>query len=365
KGQLLFEIDPRPFQATLEQATGQVAHFEGQLEQAKSQVEQAEAQVAHAASQLQETKAQLAQTQSNQVKTQLDVDKYAPLVQQKAVTQREFDNAVQANAVSKAEIDAAKARVDSMQAQLALTKAQISNANAGIASAKGQLENARAAVKAASINLGFTRIVSPIDGVAGLAQAQVGNLVSTSGAPLTIVSALDPIKVYFTLGEQEYLNYTKTNLADAGQNSGLAKLELELILADGTTYPERGRFYFADREVDPKTGAIRLAGIFTNPGNVLRPGQFGRVRAVTRLEEQALLIPQRAVTELQGTYQVAVVGSDNKVNIRNVKLGERSGSMWVVEEGLEPGESIVAEGTAKVKPGMRVVPKPFASQSSS
>lgn len=363
KGQLLFEIDPRPFQATLEQATGQVAHFQGQLEQAKALVQQAEAQSAHAASQLQEAKAQLAQTQANQVKTQLDVDKYAPLVQQKAVTQREFDNAVQANAVSQAETDAAKARVGSMQAQLALAKAQISNANAGIASAKGQLENASAAVKTASINLGFTRIVSPIDGVAGIAQAQVGNLVSTSGSPLTTVSALDPIKVYFTLNEQEYLNYTRPTLADP-QNASLAQLDLELILADGTTYPQRGKFYFADREVDPKTGAIRLVGIFTNPGSVLRPGQFGRVRAVTRLQEQALLIPQRAVTELQGTYQVAVVGSDNKVTIRNVKLGERSGSMWVVEEGLEPGESIVAEGTAKVRPGMVVVPKPFASQAS-
>jgi membrane fusion protein (multidrug efflux system) len=165
---------------------------------------------------------------------------------------------------------------------------------------------------------------------------------------------VDPIKVFFTLSEQEYLGYAK-------QSESLAQLQLELVLADGTTYPEKGSFYFADRQVDPKTGAIRVAGLFPNAGNVLRPGQYGRVRAITATKESALLVPQRAVTELQGTYQVAVVGTDNKVTIRTVKVGERSGPNWVVEEGLQSGDVIVAEGTLKVRPGMVVTPKPFVT----
>ena len=361
KGQLLFEIDPRPFQAAVDQATGQVAQFQGQLEQATSQVTQAEAQLAQANSQLTQMQAQLAQAEANQVKTQLDVDKYRPLAEQKAVTQQDLDNAVQANVVSKAQVEAAKAGVESARAQLAHAKAQISTAKAGITTAKGQLENAKAGVNTAVLNLGFTRISAPIDGIVGIAQAQVGNLVSTNSAPLTTISNVDPIKVYFTLSEQEYLNYTKPTLHEAEQNGSLAQLELELVLADGTTYPEKGQFYFADRQVDPKTGAIRMAGIFPNPSNALRPGQYGRVRAITKTKESALLVPQRAVTELQGTYQVAVVGPDNKVAIRPVKVSEKSGSMWVIDEGLQSGDVIIAEGTLKVRPGMVVDPKPFAS----
>ena len=352
KGQLLFEIDPRPFQAAVDQANGQVAQFQGQLEQATSQVAQAEAQLAQANSQLSQAQAQLAQAEATQVKTQLDVDKYRPLAEQKAVTQQEYDNATQANVVSKAQVEAAKAGVEAARAQLAHAKAQVGTAKAGISTAKGQLENAKATVNTAVLNLGFTRIMAPIDGIVGIATAQVGNLVNTTSGPLTTVSTVDPIKVYFTLSEQEYLGYTK-------QSGVLDELELELILADGTTYPEQGKFYFADREVDPKTGAIRMAGVFPNAGNLLRPGQYGRVRAVTSVKEEALLVPQRAVTELQGIYQVAVVGPNNQINIRAVKLGEKSGSMWVVEDGLKPGESIVAEGTLKVRPGMTVSPKPY------
>lgn len=359
RGQLLFEIDPRPFQAAVDQANGQVAQFRGQLEQATSQVAQAEAQLAQATSQLSQAQAQMAQAEANQVKTQLDVDKYRPLAEQKAVTQQEYDNAAQANVASRAQVDAARAGIEAAKAQLAHAKAQVSTAKAGISTAKGQLENAKATVNTAVLNLGFTRITAPIDGIVGIAQAQVGNLVSTTSGPLTTVSTVDPIKVYFTLSEQEYLNYTRPSLNDAQQSGRLDQLELELILADGTTYPENGKFYFADREVDPKTGAIRLAGVFPNSGNVLRPGQYGRVRAVTSVKQEALLVPQRAVTELQGIYQVAVVGADNKVNIRSVKLAEKSGSMWVVDDGLQPGESIVAEGALKVRPGMTVSPVPF------
>jgi RND family efflux transporter MFP subunit len=363
KGQLLFEIDPRPFQAAVDQANGQVAQFEGQLEQAKSQVVQAEAQVAQANSQLLQSQAQLAQAQANQVKTQLDVNKYAPLAEQKAVTQQEYDNAVQANAVAKAEVEAAKAGVETARSQIRAANAQIGTAKATIQTANGQIENAKAAVRTAQLNLGFTRIVSPIDGIAGLAQAQVGDLVqpnNPTSPPLTIVSTVDPIKVYFTLSEQEYLSFTKRNLIEARRGASVTQIELELILADGSTYPQKGSFFFADRQVDQKTGAIRMAGIFLNPGNVLRPGQYGRVRAVVATKNDALLVPQRAVTQLQGGYQVAVVGSDNKIEMRAIKIGDHSGSMWIVEEGLKPGEKVVVEGIQQVRPGAVVNPKPAA-----
>ena len=365
KGQLLFEIDPRPFQAALDQANGQVAQFEGQLEQAKSQVVQAEAQVAQANSQLLQAQAQLAQAQANQVKTQLDVNKYAPLAEQKAVTQQDYDNAVQANVVSKAAVEAAKAGVESARAQLRATNAQIGTAKAATQTANGQIENAKATVRTAQLNLGFTRIVSPIDGIAGLAQAQVGDLVqpnNPNGPLLTTISTVDPIKVYFTISEQEYLSFTRRNLIEARHGGSVAQLELQLVLADGTTYPESGSFYFADRQVDQKTGSIRIAGIFLNPGNVLRPGQYGRVRAVTATKDDALLVPQRAVTQLQGGYQVAVVGSDNKIEMRSIKVGEQTGSMWIVEEGLKSGETVVVEGIQRVRPGVIVNPKPAAKK---
>ncbi len=358
KGQLLFELDPRPFQAAVDQANGQVAQFQGQLEQAISQVAQAEAQVAQANSQLLQSQAQLAQAQANQVKTQLDVNKYAPLAEQKAVTQQDLDNAVQGNIVAKAQVEAARAGVETARAQLRAATAQIGTAKAAINTAKGQIENAQAAVRTAQLNLGFTRIISPIDGIAGIAQAQVGNLITTTSAPLTTVSTVDPIKVYFTLSEQQYLNFTKRNLIEARHSASVAQIELELILSDGSSYPEKGSFFFADRQVDPKTGAIRMAGLFPNPGNVLRPGQFGRVRAVTATKSDALLVPQRAVSELQGSYQVAVVGADNKIEMRTVKVGERSGTQWIIEDGLKTGETVVVEGTQKIKPGAAVNPEP-------
>src|SRR5215813_13927428 len=365
KGQLLFEIDPRPFQAALDQANGQVAQFEGQLEQAKSQVVQAEAQVAQANSQLMQAQAQLAQAQANQVKAQLDVNKYAPLAEQKAVTQQDYDNAMQANVAAKAQVEAAKAGVETARAQLRAANAQIGTAKAATQTANGQIENARAAVRTAQLNLGFTRIVSPIDGIAGLAQAQVGNLVQPNNpnSPLlTTISTVDPIKVYFTISEQEYLAFTKRSLIEAQHGSSVVQLELQMVLADGSTYPEPGSFYFADRQVDQKTGSIRIAGIFLNPGNVLRPGQYGRVRAVTATKNDALLVPQRAVTQLQGGYQVAVVGTDNKVELRPIKVGEQSGSMWIVEQGLKRGETVVVEGIQRVRPGVIVNPKPAAKK---
>ena len=357
KGALLFEIDPKPFQAALEQSNGKVAQFQGQVEQATSQIAQAEAQVIQANSQVLQAQAQLAQTHANQVKAQLDEDRDRPLVEGGVISRQEYDNAVQANLAVKAEVNAAEAGVETARAQLAQAKAQVNTAKATVAAAKGQLDNAKAEANTAIFNLGLTRIVAPIDGIAGIAQGQIGNLVSPTSAALTTVSTVDPVKVYFTLPEQEYLRFTKRNLIDGRDGGRVAPIELELILGDGTTYPQKGNFLLADRQVDQKTGAIRLAGIFPNPGNVLRPGQYGRVRAMTSTKHDALLVPQRAVTDLQGTYQVAVVGSDNKVGIRTVKVGDRANSMWIIEDGLKAGDLVIVEGIQKVKPGVVVNPK--------
>ena len=324
KGQLLFEIDPRPFDAALAQAQGQVSQARGQLAQAKAQLAQAQAQ--------------LAQSVANQERAQLDVDKYTPLAKQQAVTQQELDNAVQNNKASLAQIEVSKAGIET-------ARAQIEACNAAV-------ESAQAAVEAAKVNTGFTHLLSPIDGIVGQAQVQVGNLVSPSSGAITTVSTVDPIKANFTVGEQEYLGFSRNSTA-------MSRLQLELILADGSTYSHKGKFSFADRQVNPGTGAIQLTGLFPNPGNTLRPGQYGKVRATTGTSVGALLIPQRAVMELQGSYQVAVVDGDNKVSIRSVTPGERIGSMWIMTEGLKAGERVVAEGVQKVRPGIQVNPKPF------
>jgi membrane fusion protein (multidrug efflux system) len=332
KGQLLFEIDPRPFQAALDQANGDLAKAQAQLAQADSQLLQAQAQ--------------LAQAEANQVRAQLDVDRYTPLAKEKAITTQEYDNSIQSNIAAKAQVKAAHAGVET--------------AKSAIVAANAAVEAAKATVKTAELNLSFTNITSPIDGVAGIATAQVGNLIQPNGAALTTVSTLDPIKAYFTLSEQEYLAYTRRDSIQHKWGAGGPRgLELELVLADGSTYGRKGKFFVADRQVDQKTGAIRLAGVFPNPGNTLRPGQYAKVRAITSTRESALLVPQRAVTELQGGFRVAVVGEGNKVSVRPVKVGDRVGSMWVIEDGLKPGERVVAEGTQKVRPDAVVNPVPF------
>lgn len=365
KGQLLFEIDPRPFQAALDQAKGRLAQAEGQLGQANSQFTQSEAQVGQTQAQVSQSQAQLAQQQANQMRAQLDVNKYTPLREQKAVTQQELDNAVQANEAALAQVKASEAGVQTTQAQVRASVAQTGTARAVIASARAAIEAARADVATAQLNLSFTRIVAPIDGIAGIAQGQVGNLVSASTTtPLTTISTVNPIKVYFTVNEREYLDTARRNPTQSERNAAARQMALELILSNGTTYPHSGTFFFADRQVDPKTGAIRVAGIFPNPDNMLRPGQYGRVRAVTSTKGGALVVPQRTVTELQGTYQVAVVGDDNKVSIRTVKVGERVGPMWVIVDGLKRGEKVVAGGTQKIGPGATVIPKPYIEPSS-
>jgi membrane fusion protein (multidrug efflux system) len=351
KGQLLFEIDPRPLQAALDQAKGDLAKAEGQLAQA-------EGQLAQANSQLLQARAQLAQSEANQQKTQLDVDRYTPLVEEGVITRQEFDNATQANIANQAQVKASGAGVET-------SRATIVAATAGVKSAKAAVQSATAAVQTAELNLSFTRITSLIDGIAGIAPAQVGDLVGPTSGNLTTVSTVDPIKVYFTLSEQEYLSFTKGNPLQSKWGADDGKLQLDLVLSDGTTYAQKGRFFISDRQVDQKLGSIRLAGLFPNPGNKLRPGQYAKVRAITGTKNGALLVPQRAVTELQGSYGVAVVGADNKVTVRPVKVGDRTGALWIIEEGLQRGEKVVAEGTQKVRPDALVNPKPLAPPSAS
>jgi len=308
KGSALFEIDPRPFQAALDQASAN-------LEQAKANLQRAQAQLG---------------------KTELDVARYTPLAKESAISQQELDDAVQANLAAKAQVDQGKAAI----------------------------ESARAAVDSAKLDLSFTKIVSPIDGVAAIATAQVGDFVSPPGEPLTTVSTINPILVSFTASEQEYLNAMKQAAAlGANEHAILNKLEWQLRLSDGSIYPHKGRFYALDRQVDVRTGAILVKVQFPNPGNVLRPGGFGNISTVVKIQKSALLVPQRAVNELQGGYLVAVIGDNNKVSIRPIKVGPKVNTMWIVDEGLKPGDRIVAEGVQKVREGMEVQAKPFQPES--
>jgi len=306
KGELLFQIDPRPFQAALDQAQGQLA----------------------------QAKATLANAEAVQGRTQLDVNRYTPLAKEEAASQQDLDNAVQNNLAAKATVQTAKAEIETYEA----------------------------AVETAQINLGFTRLIAPIDGIAGQALLQVGALASPASGPVTSVSTVNPIKVYFTVSEAEYLDFHKRYPTESTLEAARKNLHLQLILADGTTYPQEGTFYFADRQVDPTTGAIRIAALFPNPGNILRPGGYARVRATVRTQNDALLVPQRAVSELQGSYQVAVVDGQNRVNIRPIQVGPQVGSEWIVLSGLKPGERVVAEGTQKVREGIKVNAKPYEAE---
>jgi RND family efflux transporter MFP subunit len=291
KGDVLFEIDRRPFEAALQQAQGQQAQAEAQLG-----------------------------------KTTLDVQRDTPLAKQSAIPQAQLDNDIQANAAATAVVEANKAQV--AQARL---------------------------------NLGFTKVRSLVDGVAGLAKGQIGDLVGPTSL-LTTVSQLQPIKVYFSISEQEYLPFAaKISEMTSGKRVAGTSKSLELILADGSVYPHKGSIVTADRQVDLKTGTIRFAGEFDNRGGILRPGQFARVRLPIALAKDALLVPQRAVMETQGSYQVAVVTADNKASIRPVTVGERVGDMWIIKNGVEPSEQVIVEGFQKVREGSPVVPKPFQS----
>ena len=272
---------------------------------------------------------ELAKAQAQFTKTKQDVDRDRPLAKEGAISQKELDDSIQAHAASKGSIAAAKATVEQ-----------------------------------AKLNLSWTKILAPIDGVVGISKAQIGDLIDAN-TELTSMSTLDPVRVYFPVSEQEYLeaaDKVQQGYKDRKEGKEYSGAPLELVLGGEKLYPHKGQFHLVDRQVDQKTGTIRVAALFPNPNNLLRPGQFARVRAVTRTREKAILIPQRAVTEMQGSYQVAVVTPENKVEIRPVKVSQRSGSLWIIEHGLKPGERVVVEGLQKVKAGMTVDPKPFEDQ---
>jgi len=291
-GDVLFEIDPRPFEAALAQA-----------------------------------RAQLAQAQAQLGRTERDVERDTPLAREKAIAQSQMDNDIQANLAAQATV-----------------------------------ESARALILTAQLNVGFTKVTSLVDGVAAIATAQIGDLVGPTTL-LTTVSQIAPIKAYFPVSEQEYLRMAgPLNDGGSGQQAW-GKAGLELLLSDGSVYPKKGSFLAADREVDPKTGTIRMSATFPNPGNILRPGQYGRVRATTRTLVDARLVPQRAVSELQGGYQVRVVGSDNRLATRTVTVGDQAGRLIVVSSGLETGERVAIEGAQSLKDGTLVTTKPFATPS--
>ena len=275
-------------------------------------------------------KGQLGIAEAQLTKTEQDVARYTPLAKEGAISQQELDNALQANRAARAQVDAA-----------------------------------RADVAQAKLNLDWTAIDSPINGVAGLAQAQVGDLIQPSTL-MTTVSQLDPIQVNFPISEQEYLKFAAL-IERISSKGGETRSDrpLELILADGSVFPQPGKVALANRQVDVRTGTITIVSYFPNPGNILRPGQFAKVRAVTDIAKNALLVPQRAVLEQQGQYLIAVVGADNKVDIHPVKVGERIGEDWIVTEGLKPGDHIIAEGLQKVKAGATVNPKPYTAAAES
>jgi len=295
KDDVLFEIDPRPFQAVLDQAQAQLA--------------QAQAQLGNAT---------------------LNVNRDIPEAEANAIAQSQLEGDTQGQLAAKAAVAAS-----------------------------------RAAVEQAALNLSFTKVRSLISGIAGIAQVQVGNLVTPSTV-LTGVSQVDPIKTYFPINGEDYLRIAdKINPDTVNLLSSATPISLQLILSNGSTYPRSGSILFADRQVDQQTGTIRIAGAFANPGNILRPGQYAKVRAVTQVLKGALLIPQRAVSQLQGSAQVAVVGADNKVTIRSVETGEIVDSMWVIKSGLKAGDRVVAEGAQKAKEGSTVTPTPFTAVSAS
>jgi membrane fusion protein (multidrug efflux system) len=297
KGQLLFEIDPRTFQAVLNQAKGALNQAKGDLARADAAYTTAKA----------------------------DLARVKPLAAKNAVSQKDLDDATGKEMATHASVEAAKAAVVAAEAN----------------------------VESAQLNLDFTQITSPVTGIAGIAKTQLGNLVGPSSPQeLTTVSSVNPIKAYINISEQEYLS-----VHDSNQN--MENVPLQLILADGSVYPHKGKLAMADRQFDVTTGTLKVGSLFPNPDDTLRPGGFATVRALMSMEKGALLVPQRAVTDVQGKYLVAVVGADKKVDIRQVKVGSRIGSEWVITEGLKSGDTVVAEGTQKVRPGMTVNPKPF------
>ena len=314
KGQILFEIDPRPFQAVVDQAQAQCNQAQAQVAQAEGQVKQTQAQL------------QLAE---------INLKRDTPLAEARAIAQSQLDN-------------------EKQQAEQA--RASVSSAQAAVNAARANVDAAQAALTTAKLNLGFTQVHSLIGGVAGQATTQVGNLVSPQSV-LTSVSQLDPIKVYFSISDSEYLALTaRAHQAGGDLLHASSTLPLALTLSNGQPYPHKGQIAFVDRQMNQQTGAIRIAAEFPNPGGVLRPGQFGRVTATTEVRRGAILVPQIAVQELQGIQQVDTVGADNRVHVVNVRLGPQYGNDWIVESGLQAGTSVITDNLQKLKDGVPVDP---------
>jgi membrane fusion protein (multidrug efflux system) len=318
KGQVLFEIDQRPFRAALAQANGQIGQAQGQTAQAEGQLAQAEAQLKLA---------------------RINVDRDAPLAAQRAIAQSQLDNEEQ---------------------QLAQAEANVASARGAIAAGEGAVATAHANADTAGLNLEFTEVGSLIGGVAGQATVQVGNLVGPQSI-LTAVSQLDPIKVYFSISAEEYLALVK-GAAAKGPDLLHANVPLTLTLSDGAVFPHTGHIDFVDRQMNQQTGAIRIAASFANPGNVLRPGQFARVSAVTRAIHDAILVPQAAVMDLQGVKQVYTVASNGTAHLVNITLGPQYGSDWIVTEGLTPGAKVITNNLQKLHEGAPVAPEAAQQQ---
>ena len=355
KGEQLFQIDPRPYQAVLDDARAKVKQAEAEVQQARADVKQAESGVEEAKAVVDQALADVSRAEANQRRTQLDVDRYTPLAQDGSVSQQELDDAVQNNLANRAAIVAARGNVARARAGVITAQANVARKQANVERALADVDRARAEVEQAALNVGFARVTSPIDGVAGIRAANIGDVVGRDqNTLLTIVSQVDPLYVEFPISEQEFLKVTGAWQAAA---SGKREIALELILSDGSVYQHPGKLDIVGRGVDVTTGTLRIRGLFPNPGNVLRPGQFAKIRAPLDVRRGALLVPQPAVQQLQDLYQVGVVTPDDRIEIRAVKVGPRHGSMWLIEGGLRAGERVVVDGLVRVKAGEKVRPK--------
>jgi membrane fusion protein (multidrug efflux system) len=351
-GDVLFQVDPRPYQAALDQAEANVLQAESQLSQAKAQVSASQAQVEQALAKVAQDEAQVKKADADQHRTELDVGRYTPLAERGSVSKQELDNALQNNLANLATVVAARASVQNSEASVSNARAALQKAHADVKSQEANIAAARAVLTNAKLNLGYTRVLAPISGVAGFRGANIGDFVGPSDqSPLTTVSQVDPIYAEFPISEQLALAVFRRWDADP---RAPRDIELELTLADGSVYPTRGRAAALDRQVDVTAGTVLARGVFANPGNVLRPGQYAKVRALVETKKKALTVPQRAVQNVQGTYQIAVVRPDDTVDVRTVKLDGRVDTRYVVAEGLKPGERVIVEGGDRVRPGQKI-----------
>src|SRR2546426_10448294 len=351
-GDLLFQVDARPFQTAVDQADAKLRLAESQVSQATAAVSAGRAQVEQARAPVVQNEAQVKRAEATQRQTELDVARYTPLAQRGSVSQQELDNAVQSNLANLAAAAAARAAVLNAQASVTQAEAALEKAQADVQTQQANVTAARAALADARLNLGYTRLMSPVDGIAGFRGANIGDFVGpTDVTALTTVSQVNPIYAEFPISEQRALAVFRRWDADP---RAPRDIELKLILADGSVYPTQGRAAALDRQVDVTTGTVLARGTFPNPGNVLRPGQYAKVRAVVEVKKNAILIPQRAVQDVQGIQQVAIVTPDDTIEVRTVKCDVRVGSLWMITAGLKPGERVVVEGGDRVRAGQKV-----------